>query len=159
MSRSPFLDDAEMFSPPPASTLFPVIFNPNMTLHSISKFDFMPGGSPRAGDRGRLGRQEDEGRRGEGVRGGPGKIFAFHESRLTFVGNSDVQTTAESDARAKAALEAEASAEGAARAVAAACESVAQRLAGDLGHRKVIVKLRKENEALIKAKENFEVSS
>ena len=70
-----------------------------------------------------------------------------------------MQTAAESDARAKAALEAEASAEGAARAVAAACESVAHRLAGDLGHRKVIVKLRKENEALMKAKEEVEASS
>ena len=76
-----------------------------------------------------------------------------------FVGNSNAQTAAESDARAKAALEAEASAEGAARAVAAACESVAQRLAGDLGHRKVIAKLRKENEALIKAKGEVEASS
>ena len=76
-----------------------------------------------------------------------------------FVGNSNAQTAAESDARAREALEAEASAEGAARAVAAACESVAQRLAGDLGHRKVIAKLRKENEALIKAKGEVEASS
>ena len=86
-------------------------------------------------------------------------VIVCHESRQVFVGNSNAQTAAESDARARAALEAEASAEGAARAVAAACESVAQRLAGDLGHRKVIAKLRKENEALIKAKGEVEASS
>ena len=68
------------------------------------------------------------------------------------------QTASECEARAKSALEAEASAESAARAVTAACESVAQRLANDLGHRRVISKMRKENEALSKAKEELQVS-
>ena len=53
-----------------------------------------------------------------------------------------VETASESDARARAALEAEAAAARAARAVTAACESVAQRLANDLGHRHSIARLR-----------------
>ena len=37
MSKSPFFDDAEMFSPPPASSLFfvPVTFLPIMILDSL----------------------------------------------------------------------------------------------------------------------------
>ena len=59
-----------------------------------------------------------------------------------------VKTAAESEARARAARAAEASAASAVKAVADACESLSGRLNNDRGHRKVISKMRTENEEL-----------
>ena len=85
-------------------------------------------------------------------------VLVYHTSNEVFGREIQIlQTASESEARARAALEAEASAQRAARAVTAACESVAQRLANDLGHRRVISKMRKENEALIKTNEELQV--
>ena len=134
MSKSPFFDDAGMFSSPPVGV--PVLEN---EVASAAKR--MRAAAVRATEAVQV------------------RSRFFTSLTKILEGNSNVQTAAESDARAKAAVEAEASTEGAARAVAAACDSVAQRLASDLGHRKVIVKLRKENEALNKAKGEVEVGS